>query len=390
MLHFRASPLRVHGGRLRRLGAAVGLVVFGVTTAVVLIELILRIWPGLMPPHALNRARLYRDLASVQTRPDPYIGFLYPPDFETSMRHYDASFTFRTDARGFRNATPWPGHADIVALGDSVTFGFGVPDGQSWVDIVARAQGNPIVNLALPGFGPVQQLRVYERFGTALRPDLVLVGFFPANDFWDTDRFLTWLDRGEGGNYLLWRDFGVNGRGDVGPITRLVSSSYVHSFLWAVLHPGTTEYGRGTIAHRTDQGWLRLQPKALRKLRQRTSAGRPEFEEAMGALQELDRRVRADGGRMVIVVLPSKEYVYMPLRRAMKRDPLGHVYQALDERRLTYLDVTPLLRERAAAGERLFFEFDGHPNRRGYEVIAEAVVGYLRSALPRARHAVVR
>jgi hypothetical protein len=39
----------------------------------------------------------------------------------------------------------------------------------------------------------------------------------------------------------------------------------------------------------------------------------------------------------------------------------------------------PAFRERAAAGETLFFEVDGHPNARGYAVIAEAVLTYLKA-----------
>jgi lysophospholipase L1-like esterase len=373
--------------RLARLGrvrwlAALGLVLFGLGIGLVLLEVLLRVVPGLMPLHALARVRFFRDLGTVQTRPDADLGFLYPPNVQATMRLSEVSFKFSTDAHGFRNRQPWPARADVVALGDSLTFGFGVPDGHSWVDLAARGLGHPaVVNLALPGFGPLQELRVYERFGAPLRPKLVLVGFFPANDFSDTARFLTWLGLDEGGNYLLWRDFGVTGRDKLTRLDRLLSTSYLHSFLWSVLNPETREYGRRAIVHRTPQGRLRLHPGALRALRQRASPSRPEFVETLDAFQRLDRLVRADGGRVVILILPSKEYVYLPLRRPMKRDPLANVYTALDDRGLTYVNLAPLFRERAAAGERLFFEFDGHPNQRGYALIAEAVVRYVDTKL---------
>jgi len=35
--------------------------------------------------------------------------------------------------------------------------------------------------------------------------------------------------------------------------------------------------------------------------------------------------------------------------------------------------LTPTFLERAAAGETLFYESDGHPNPRGYRLIAETV-----------------
>jgi GDSL-like Lipase/Acylhydrolase family len=374
--HFNTDWVR----RVRRLGATLTLVGFGLVVAAVLAEALLRFIPGLMPAHAANRAQLYRDLGAVRTRPDSYIGFLYPPNFQGTMRHYDATFTFRTDSHGFRNRDPWPQRADIVAVGDSVTFGFGVPDGHSWVDLAARTLGNAaVVNLALPALGPLQHLRVYETFGARLQPKLVLVGFFPANDFWDTAKFLTWLRLGEGGNYLLWRDFGITSKGSRSAIRKLLRTSYLHSLLWAALNPGTDEYGRDAIAHETRDGRLVLLPGMLRRLRERASPGRPEFEETFRALKELDHLVRADGGRMLVVLLPSKEHVYLSLRGAMPDDALDHVYRALDDLKLSYVDVTPSFRERAAAGEMLFFEIDGHPNQKGYAVIAESVVGHLRS-----------
>jgi hypothetical protein len=364
------------------LGARLVLVVMGLTAAVLVAELALRIVPGLMPTHAANRARLFRDLGSVRTRPDPYIGFLYPPNFRGTMRHYDAIFSFSTDAHGFRNAEPWPKRADVVALGDSLTFGFGVSDGQSWVDLAGRALRTAVVNLALPGFGPLQQLRVYEAFGASLRPKIVLVGFFPANDFWDTAKFIEWLSLEDGGNYLLWRNFGVTGHGGRDAIRKRLQTSYLYSLLWALRNPDTEEYGRDAVVHETPDGRLLLVPSTVRKTRERASPGRPEFEEALGALQELNRRVRADGGRMVVLLLPSKEHVYLPLLGEPVDDSLVHVHRALERLDLTYLDVTPRFRERAAAGDMLFFEVDGHPNERGYALIAEVVVQYLRSAPP--------
>jgi hypothetical protein len=88
---------------------------------------------------------------------------------------------------------------------------------------------------------------------------------------------------------------------------------------------------------------------------------------------------------MVVVLLPSKEYVYLPLQHAMKDDPLRHLYRTLDKLEISYLDLTPRFRDRAAAGDLLFFEVDGHPNTQGYALIADAVAEFLRPLLSRAR-----
>jgi hypothetical protein len=50
----------------------------------------------------------------------------------------------------------------------------------------------------------------------------------------------------------------------------------------------------------------------------------------------------------------------------------------MDKLGMAYLDLTWAFRQRAAAGERLFFEVDGHPNTTGYALIAELVFAHLK------------
>ena len=50
----------------------------------------------------------------------------------------------------------------------------------------------------------------------------------------------------------------------------------------------------------------------------------------------------------------------------------------LGELGIRYIDLLPDFRTRAAKGEVLFFEVDGHPNARGYALIAELVLAHLK------------
>jgi hypothetical protein len=50
---------------------------------------------------------------------------------------------------------------------------------------------------------------------------------------------------------------------------------------------------------------------------------------------------------------------------------------ALDRLGIDYLDLAPGFRARAAAGERLFFEVDGHPNQAGYALTAELLQAHI-------------
>jgi hypothetical protein len=68
----------------------------------------------------------------------------------------------------------------------------------------------------------------------------------------------------------------------------------------------------------------------------------------------------------------------MPLLGEAAPDPGRHLRAALDGLDIDYLDLGPPFRQRAAAGERFFFEADNHPNRRGYKLIAQEVLAYLK------------
>jgi hypothetical protein len=51
---------------------------------------------------------------------------------------------------------------------------------------------------------------------------------------------------------------------------------------------------------------------------------------------------------------------------------------ALEEQGIDHLDLSLALRDAAGDGVPLYFEVDGHPNERGYAVIADAVIALLR------------
>jgi hypothetical protein len=96
---------------------------------------------------------------------------------------------FATNAQGFRDG-PFsiekpPGTFRIVVLGSSIDMGWGVGDGESYVDLLetwlnehARVVGSPrrfeVLNFAVAAYSPMQRLEVYRRKAAAYHPDLVL------------------------------------------------------------------------------------------------------------------------------------------------------------------------------------------------------------------------
>jgi hypothetical protein len=74
----------------------------------------------------------------------------------------------------------------LVILGDSVAFGFGVSDEQTFPHLLdVRENGIEAGNLAVPGYGPGQELLVLQQEALRLDPDMVVLAVCLRNDFAD-------------------------------------------------------------------------------------------------------------------------------------------------------------------------------------------------------------
>jgi lysophospholipase L1-like esterase len=325
----------------------------------------------------------------------PYIGHLQRPNRSVELAGKDFDASHHIDRMGFRNPIKWPNPVDIVAVGDSLTFGLGVEDEEAWPAIVARISGAAVVNLGLVGASPEQYLRVFETYGAQVRPKLVIAGLYAQNDFWDAGMFEQWLHVRVPDNYMVWRNFGRPARvtfdlrdpmASAEGVLRayvypLLRSSRLYNLSRAVL-AGQQQQGAGAppIAYTANDGRrIELDPGNFAMMTEGATPDRPEFTLVLNPLIKLHRMAAAQNAHLLVVLQPSKEEVYMPLLGKPVRDPSGALLAALDREGIEYLDLGPVFRERASAGEALFFELDTHPNREGYALIGESVGAYLRS-----------
>jgi hypothetical protein len=94
------------------------------------------------------------------------------------------------NASGYRGRElPLPRRGDttrVVVLGDSVAFGLGVSDDETFTHrLNARDNGIEAGNFAVQGYGPDQELLVLMHQGLVAEPDVVVLAFCLANDFAD-------------------------------------------------------------------------------------------------------------------------------------------------------------------------------------------------------------
>lgn len=88
------------------------------------------------------------------------------------------------DAKGFRNPRV-PDAADVVALGDSQTYGTGVDAAVAWPSQLAALTGKTVYNMAFGGYGPVHGLFYWDE-AAALRPAVVIETVYAGNDYFDS------------------------------------------------------------------------------------------------------------------------------------------------------------------------------------------------------------
>ena len=90
------------------------------------------------------------------------------------------------DRWGFHNAAV-PDSADIVAIGDSHTYGALLSHEQAWPAVLHRLSAKRVYNMSLGGWGPVEYMMSVDQ-ALSLEPKVVLFGVYFGNDLFDCFR----------------------------------------------------------------------------------------------------------------------------------------------------------------------------------------------------------
>lgn len=172
----------------RRRAAEIGLLVGVLVLSLPLAELVLRLFA---PQSLPSQEEIRRFVLPGMYVEDPRAGYRPAPGFSGRLERAGHVTVFSTDALGLRGDEIGPKvKPRILALGDSMTWGWGVAQGEEWIHWAGREigrLGGPDVeslNGGVNGYGTENELARLEDLGSALSLDLVLLGFF-ANDYAD-------------------------------------------------------------------------------------------------------------------------------------------------------------------------------------------------------------
>src|SRR5436309_10317459 len=86
------------------------------------------------------------------------------------------------DEWGFRNRRV-PPTVDIVAIGDSHTFGNTAKMDESWPYVLGRLTGRNVYNMGMGGYGPNQYFHLSNSKALSLKPNVIVWGLYMGDDF---------------------------------------------------------------------------------------------------------------------------------------------------------------------------------------------------------------
>jgi lysophospholipase L1-like esterase len=353
--------------------AGVWLAPLSVLVALMIAEGVLRQFPGLMPEEAQLRL-LWRQQATATSIGDSYLGYVYPAHIQAEFGTGPARFSVVSDENGFRNAAPWPERARIVVVGDSLTYGWGVAADESWTALLEKQLGEGrVITLGLPGAVPQQYTRYLEQYGVGLLPEIMIYGIFSGNDFQESVKFEHWLAEGAPGNYAVWNYF-------EGDIPSRAAGWLEHGHL-PILAKYMSKNFRNLYASTTlkfsDGERLQLAPSILTSAIKESRTGSDGLRNVMRATLEARKLAQLVGSQFVVLLFPTKEEIYLPLRGTDFPSLFAPLISELQAAGIPYIDLSHRYTELAAKDVRLYFEIDTHPNAYGNQVIADLVEEFL-------------
>jgi hypothetical protein len=312
------------------------------------------------------------------------------------------------DKWGFRNRAV-PTTADIVAVGDSHTFGNTARMEDSWPYVFGKMAGKNLYNMGMGGYGPNQYYYLSTTKALSLKPRIILWGLYLGDDFENAYSITYGLDYWA---YLRQQsvekvDFDI---WEKQPRKSWLKNLRVwmseHSVIYQILfHSGfggrvqgeeqirrAAEFypGVATSLNIPEKNILEaFRPESmLIRLDQQSPAVREGMRITFALLKQMNETCQQHHVQFVVVVIPIKEEVFseyldhnpkLPLSTTLdsllENDRLARdkTFKFLTDSGISYVDPLPALR--SSANTKLYARTaaDMHPGKNGYKVIGDAV-----------------
>ena len=173
-------------GRLRRLGLNLLVLAASLLITCLLVELLFR----LLGVGAPAPPTMTMDPKAFMADPDPELVFRFRPGYDGTMFAAPARFNSLGIRDNQEPTTETANEFRIILLGDSVTYGLGVPLENTFAKVLERllnendsSRRYRAYNAGVPAYNTGQAYRLLTRLVAPLKPDLVVLNFTPTNDY---------------------------------------------------------------------------------------------------------------------------------------------------------------------------------------------------------------
>ena len=328
------------------------------------------------------------------------------------------------DALGFRNPR-FPAQADIVAIGDSNTYGVNARSHESWPGHLQSILGRTTYNAALGGFGPLHHLYAAREMTPRFAPKVQIVAMYLGNDLVDAynlahekDHWTAYrigvrpkgvLTEGE----RLWHEANareVNAR-FMGPLRDwLAMNSMLYSVVrHVVLTPAAIALRqKKTTLDDPEMKMPWVDPKhpevklvfTSKVILAAEDPDVPQIEEGIRiserALAEIAQDAKARGVKLVLAFIPTKERAYCrslrangamlpaPHARICDIEPAiqARLARVVQNNGVPVVDTTPALEAAIERGVKIYPQgVDTHAVSAGYRVMAETIAAAVKPLL---------
>jgi hypothetical protein len=277
-------------------------------------------------------------------------------------------------------------------LGNSLLDGPGVGmDGEFPTLLEHRLDGRKVLDLGLPGGGTEHELLIYRRFAKPLHPKLVIATLWVIWDIENTLEFDHWVNENRPDpDYTHYR-FTFH---ETHPSGKLAAPSAFGRVWYLAKHELSRSYllkagyrslgslfGRQAIREEVtfpNGDTVLLSVRDQKRLAEGMDRpGTPDMREIFfRPLEQLRAEVEAEGGRFLILLVPSKEELYGADAFPAILRPIREVRAGLESRQLPILDLYPTFRE-LGRQQPPFFRVDMHLNALGNRIVADALATWI-------------
>jgi len=361
---------------------------------------------------------------------------------ENSLIVYDENLEYRPnpaipdhDTNGFRNESI-PEKVDIVAMGDSQTYGTGVRADQAWPQQLQKLGKIKVYNMSCGGYGPVHSLILLDEALT-FKPQVLIEAFYAGNDLYDSyhlvydnnqlsdlktsdEKVLRVIREAENIEPLQDRILRLLYMGQSNPagrtrgsLIRYLSENCQLCRVFLTSNRLLENYRRPD-----DTSWELVKETAIENRRYCQLVENASFRTvltpsyrrcavdlddpriveghrlSLEAIRLMDKRIRMAKKGFIVLLIPTKELVFKNLVYE-SRQGIPELYKTLIDNEelmwrrtksylksqgISFIDSLPVLKGCFCSGVQPYqITWDGHPNPAGYRAIAELVLSALRN-----------